>query len=387
MTETVMVLGSGYVGAGAIRSLQDALGHEADLTWVSEVDYHLVLHESHRCIQNPDVREHVTVPVDDIKAPNTTFLQARVTGIDCERRVVELEDDELAYDYLLVGLGSRTAFFEVDGLEEHAHTLNCLDDALGIHDALAQVADEATPEDPATVVVGGAGLTGIQVAGEVAEFRDEHDVPIEIRLIEGLEEIFPGHDESVQSALRSLLEERDVIITTGEFIGSVDEGTVHVGEDGSYDHDLLVWTGGIAGHKELADAAVEKHERNVRFETDPTFQTSDERVFALGDAALVEQGENDHAPPTAQAAWQAATVAGENVARAVRGQPLEEWRYSEKGTVVSVGDDAVAHDVYIVPFVSTFSGVLARTLKKIIAVRWIRNLTDTPTAMAAWSEM
>ena len=388
MTEKVVVLGSGYAGAGAVQSLQRSLdGDQAAVTWVSDVDYHLVLHESHRCIRDPDVREHVTIPVDDIKSPDVEFVQAKVTGIDCDRRVVELEDGELDYDYVLVGLGSQTAFFDIEGLEEHAHTLKCLDDALTIHDDLERALEDATPADPARVIVGGAGLSGIQVAGEVADFRDERDAPVEIRLVEGLDQIFPGNDESVQSALRSLLEKRDVTITTGEFIDGVDEETVTTAENGAYEYDVLVWTGGIAAHEEMHDAKLEKDERDLRFETDDRFQTSSERVFAVGDAALVEQGEDEHAPPTAQAAWQAATVAGRNVARAIEDRPLKEWTHKDKGTVISVGEDAVAHDVYIVPFVSTFGGLPARILKKMIAVRWIRDLTDTPTALSAWSKM
>jgi NADH dehydrogenase len=387
MSDQVVVLGSGYAGAGTVQSLEHSLGDEAEVTWVSDVDYHLVLHESHRCIRDPSVREHVTIPIEEVKSPGTRFVQGRVTGLDTERRVVELAEGELDYDYVLVGVGSRTAFFGIDGLREHAHTLKGLDDALAIHDDLERAANEATVDDPAQVIVGGAGLTGIQVAGEIAEFRDERDAPVEIRLIEGLDEVFPDNDPSVQSALRSLLEERDVEITTGEFIGSVDEQQAHIAENGHYDYDVLVWTGGISGCEELADCEVQKDDRNLRFEVDRTFQSSDERVFAIGDAALVEQGEDDHAPPTAQAAWQAAEVAGENIARAIRDQPLEEWRYKNKGTVVSVGEDAVAHDIFIVPFVSTFGGILAQTLKKTIAVRWIRDLTDTGTAMAAWSKM
>jgi NADH dehydrogenase, FAD-containing subunit len=387
MPDQVVVLGSGYAGAGAVQSLQRSLGGEAEVTWVSDVDYHLVLHESHRCIRDPSVREHVTIPVEDIKSSDVSFRQARVTGIDCERRVVELEDGELHYDYVLVGLGSETAFFDIDGLETHAHTLKSLDDALDIHDDLTAAVEAATPEDPAQVIVGGAGLTGIQVAGEIADFRDEEDPPVEIRLVEGLDEIFPGNDETVQSALRSLLEKRNVDISTGEFISAVDEEAVYVGDGRQYDYDLLVWAGGICCRDEVSDADIDKHEQDFRFETDRTFQTSNERVFAIGDTALIEQGDDEHAPPTAQAAWQAADVAGENLARAVRDQPLKEWRYKNKGTVVSVGKDAVAHGVYIVPFPPTFGGVPARILKKMIAVRWIRDLTDTPTALSAWPDM
>jgi len=386
MTAKVVVLGSGYAGAGAIQSLERSVDGETEITWVSDVDYHLVLHESHRCIRDPSVQEHVKIPIEDVKSPETEFVQATVEGIDTDDRVVELDDDTIEYDYLLVGIGSRTAFFGIDGLRTHAHTLKRLDDALSIHDDLQRAAREATETDPAQVVVGGAGLSGIQVAGEVAGFRDDRDAPIDIHLVEGLDEIFPGQDSSIQQALRSLLEERGVNIVTGEFIQQVDETTVYIGDDIEMEYDVLVWTGGITGRDAVRETELDKHERNYRLTTDQNFQTSNERVFAIGDTAMIEQ-DDEPTPPTAQAAWQAADVAGENIARALRGQPLKNWRYKDKGTAISVGEDAVAHDIYILPFISTFGGFPARTLKKVIATRWIRDLTDIGTAMKAWPEM
>ena len=186
MTDDVVVLGSGYAGAGAIKSLESELGRDTDITWISDVDYHLVLHESHRCIRDPAIQDKVTIPVEDIKSPSTRFVQGEVVDIDAEGRVITLADDSTVdFDYLLVAIGSRTAFFGIDGLEEHAHTLKSLDDALGIHEDVKKAAREASQSDPAQVVIGGAGLSGIQSAGEVAEFRDDHRAPIDIHLVEG----------------------------------------------------------------------------------------------------------------------------------------------------------------------------------------------------------
>ncbi len=388
MTEQVVVLGSGYAGAGAIRSLEDALGGEAAITWVSDTDYHLVLHESHRCISNPGVREKITIPVEEIKSPQTEFIHAPVESLDTDSRTIHLgTGDDIEYDYVLVGVGSRTAFFGIEGLEEHAHTLKGLDDVLGIHEDLKHATAHATSEDPAQVVIGGAGLSGIQTAGEVAEYRDDHSAPVDIHLIEGLDEVFPGNDPSIQGALRSRLEARDVDIRTGEFVGKVDGNTVYIGEDEELDYDVLVWTGGVTGPEALRTADLDRDERNHRLKAGRDFQTNDERVFAIGDAALIDQPDGDPAPPTAQAAWQAAEVVGANIAREIRGQPLKDWTYKNKGTVISVGEDAVAHDVFVVPFVDTFGGFPARTLKKAIAARWIAKVTGVDTAISAWPDM
>jgi len=386
MSESVVVLGSGYAGAGAVQSLESRLNGEADITWVSDVDYHLVLHESHRCIRNPSVREKITIPVEDIKSSSTTFRQGTVTGIDTDDRTVELADGEVDYDYLLVAIGSSTAFFGIQGLEEYAHTLKSLDDALGIHEAVAEAAQDATRDDPAQVIVGGAGLSGIQTAGEIAEYRDDNNAPIDIHLVEGLDRVFPNNDPQLQGALRKRLEEADIEIHTGEFIGEVDEERVYVGDDTEMAYDVLVWTGGITGRDCVADADIDKDERSHRLFAGRTFETDDERVLAIGDCALVDQPDDNPAPPTAQAAWQAAEVAGENLARRVRGQPLTEWTHKDKGTVVSVGEEAVAHDVVYFPL-TTFGGTPAKLLKKGIAARWIADIDGVGRAIDAWSDM
>ncbi len=388
MTAQVVVIGAGYAGAGTVKAFEDEIAEgEAELTWISEHDYHLVLHEVHRVIRNPQVESKVAIPIDDIKAPSTNFVRDRVTGIDTDERTVELRDGEaVEYDYLLVGLGSSTAFFGIDGLNEYALTLKSLDDAREIHEAIRAASEDATQSEPAQVLIGGAGLSGIQTAGEIAEYRDMHRAPLDIKLIEGLDEIFPGKDPEVQGALKKRLLNRDVEILTGDFISEVDEDAVHLGEDNELEYDVLVWTGGITGRNEVADAALDKDERSNRVFTESDFQTSDERVFAIGDAALIDQGNENVAPPTAQAAWTAAEVAGENLARAVRGAPLKSWKFKDKGTVISVGEEAVAHDVMGVP-VNTFGGPAAKTLKKAIACRWISDVTSLKRAAGAWGDM
>ncbi|SFR70924.1 NADH dehydrogenase [Halogeometricum rufum] len=396
MSTQVVVLGSGYAGTGAVKRLEEELGPDAELTWVSENDYHLVLHEVHRCIRDPSAESKVAIPIDDIKAPETEFVKGHVENVDVDERTVELEDGEVDYDYLLVCLGSATAFYGIDGLEEYSLELKSLDDAREIHSDVKAAAEDASQDDPAKVIVGGAGLSGIQTAGEIAEYRDEQRAPIDITLVEGLDEVFPGNDRELQGALRKRLEALDIDILTGEFISKVDEENVYLGggedeDPDELDYDVLIWTGGITGQKEVAEANVEKDERSNRIFTEPDFRTSDERVFAVGDSALVEQGTDSVAPPTAQAAWQAADVAGENVARAVKGQPLKTWTHEDRGTVVSVGDDAVAHAVKVpgvgkLP-INVFGGPAARSLKKGIAAKWIADVTDARHAIDAWESL
>lgn len=397
MADNVVVLGSGYAGSKAVKVLQKKLkGKDAELTWVSDKDYHLVLHESHRVIRNPDVQDNITISVDVIADDSTEFVQGTVVEIDTDERVVSLEDDSTVdYDYLLVCVGSKTAFFGIPGLEENALTLKSLDDALEIHEQVASAAEDATEDDPARVVIGGAGLSGIQSAGEVAEYRDIHDVPIEIYLVEGLDNVFPPGSPSLQNKLADMLTKRGVKIMTGDFIGEVDENTAYIGEqdDGGYkvelSYDVLLWTGGVTG-RDIDMDDIETDERSGRIETASDFSTNDERVFAIGDTALIDQNGNP-APPTAQSAWQAAEVAGVNIPRAMEGKPLKEWKYDDKGTLISIGEKAIAHDIKVPPGVKfpikTMGGFRGKFLKKFVAARWIADMSSWGRARKAWGDL
>lgn len=387
MSEEVVVLGSGYAGTSAVQTLEDELDERANVTWISDVDYHIMLHEVHRCIRDPSFRENIVIPVEEIKSPDTRFVQGKVVDVDTDGRTVEFAGEEsIDYDYLIVVLGSQTAFFGIDGLKDHAYSLKNLNDALKIHRAVDEAARKASWADPARIIIGGAGLSGIQVAGEITEFRDENGTPIEIRIIEGLDQIFPNNETSIQQRLRDELLDRNVHIHTGEFISEVDEDKILVGEDQSVEYDVLIWTGGITGLDVAESVDVKKDGRSNRLDVESTLQTDDERVFAAGDSALVDQTGENPAPPTARAAWRASTVAAENVARTIRGQSLRTWTYEDKGTVVSIGDSAVAHSVSMLP-VTTFGGPVAKVLKKTIAARWIATLTGAGRAVSAWSDL
>ncbi len=380
MTVQVVVLGAGYAGAGAISSLENELS-DARITWISDTDYHLVLHESHRVIRNPAIQEHVTIPVNEIKSPATRFVEGSVDDLDTDERVVSLDDGtEVDYDYVVVALGSDTAYYGIPGLDEHSLTLKSLDDALEIHESVKEAAREATREEPAQVAIGGAGLSGIQSAGEVAEFRDKHNAPIEITLVEALPEIMPGQDPELQGAVKKRLLDKEIEILTDDPITEADAETIQFDEGEPLKYDVFVWTGGITGRECLSGTNVEKEHNRVVCES--AFRTDDERVFAIGDSAIIDQGENP-APPTAQAAWQAAELVGENVARASEGRPLKTWTFTNKGTLISIGDEAVAHNVQGMP-INTFGWIGAETLKKAVAARWIKDVSSVGRAKRAW---
>lgn len=381
MADKIVVLGAGYAGVRAVKQLEVELADiDADLVWVSKTDYHLMLHEIHRVICDPNVQAHLKLPIEEIKSPATRFIKGEVVGLDTDAREITLADGSIVdYDYVLICLGSQTAFYGIKGLEEHALTLKSLDNALVIHEAINEAAQNASEHAPAQIVIGGAGFTGIQSAGEIAKFRDIHHLPIEIILVDASEEIHP--DPDMRAVLRDRLLERGIEILTDARITEIDESMVHFEGRPSRDYNRLLWAGGITGQDALTNTDLEnEHNRMI---TETTFETSDEHVFAVGDAALIEQDNKGVVPSTAEAAWEGAEVAGTNLARAFRGDSLETWSYTNEGMLVSIGSATVAHNVKSTP-ISTFSGPVARFLKKAISARWISSITSLRPAARAW---
>lgn len=382
MGESVVVLGSGYGGVKSVQTLEDSR-RDVDLTWVSDRDYHLVLHEVHRAVRDPSVGEKITIPVGELKSDRTDFVEGRVVGISNEDRRVHLRDGgDLDYDYLVVALGTETAFYGIPGVEEHSHTIKSLDRAVEINREVSLAAAEADSGEPARVVVGGAGLSGVQTAGEVAEYRDDNASPIEVVLVEALDDVMPNEDPRLRSLVKEKLNERRIRVLTGDPVAEVDGEAIHLEERGALKFDVFVWTGGITGPEELAKLDVGK-EHN-RLETGPDLRTSDERIFAVGDDAVVNLN-GSVAPPKAQAAWEGAEVAAENVIRAMEGRKAKKWRFRDKGTVVSIGEDAVA-DVKSLPG-GPFGSSPAALLKKLVGARWIASVTSWRRAMRSWNAL
>lgn len=384
MTDSVLVLGAGYAGTATVTRLQDLESDGLSVQWIDETTTHLVRHEVHRAVRRPSVGDDITLPLEDIATANTNVTRGTVVDVDTDKQLVSLEDGTtLDYDYLVVAIGSDPEYYGIDGLVEHAYSLSSLDDALAINEAIEDAMADAKPSDPAQVVVGGGGLSGIQTAGEIAAFRDEYDAPLEITLVEALRRIFPSGDDDLRAAIEANLDDVGVRVLTNDPIVEAEPNRVHFVEREPIPADVLVWTGGIRGQAAVGDGSLESN--NDRLLAGANFKTSDDRVFAVGDSALVETADGP-APPTAQAAIQAGDAVADNVVKEANGSSPTDWSYSDRGTLVSIGDRALANDVLGLP-TGVIGGSIARTLKKGVAATWIASVTSWTRALRSWKSL
>lgn len=331
----VAVLGAGYAGVTVTQRLERDLPDDVELLVVNNSPVHVIQHEIHRVIRRPEFADEITIELTDI-FDRAAIRTATVTNVDVEANTVTLDDGQLTYDYAAICLGAETAYYDLPGVSAFGTPLKSLADARTIREDFLNVVDTG-----GTVVVGGAGLSGIQVAGELAELAAVEDATdrIDIVVVEQMEEVAPGFPRRFQSAVRDELTARGVTIRTESPVHRATESTIEVADD-RIEYDQFVWTGGIKGPAALGGA---------RWRVPSTLRAGD-ATFVVGDAAEVTDRDGERVPATAQAAVRAGRTAATNLLRLVdydrQGgvfEPrLEAFGFEPRAWIVSVGNGAVA---------------------------------------------
>ena len=362
----VVVLGAGYAGVTLARRLETRLPEDVDLLVIEENGDHLVQHELHRIVRRPSFAEEIVLPLSEL-LERAEVRTAHVESIDHDAGRISLADGEqVEYDFAAVCLGADTNFYDLPGVEVYATPLKRIEDALAIREKFLDL----VAGDGSSVVVGGAGLSGIQVAGELAELAREEGVEdrITVELIEQRDAVAPTFPANFQRAVRTELEERGVVVRTGATVESATENEIRFVGAESLAYDQFVWTGGIRGPDALGRA---------RPQVRPTMRL-DDGTFVVGDAAAVVDIDGQAVPASAQSAVREARVVAENISQLVEHEReghglfeprLERFRFDSPGWLVSVGDGAVAQ---VGP--SVFTGTAAKALKTTVGAGYISSV-------------
>lgn len=331
----VAVLGAGYAGLSVARRLERDLPTDVELTVVNDAPEHLIQHELHRVIRRPGFADEITIDLREV-LDRASLRVTRVTDVDPAAQTVTLEDGSLEYDFAAVCLGAETDYHQLPGVAEYGTPLKRLDHAHRIRDDFLDIADVS-----GTVVVAGAGLSGVQVAGELAELAEEETATdrIDITLVEQLGAVAPGFPRRFQSAVRGELTTRGITVRTGVSVQRATDAVIEF-TDNHLAYDQFVWTGGIKGPAALG---------GDRWPVKSTLR-HDDATFVVGDAAEVTDRDGERVPATAQAAVREARTAATNISRLIEYEReggmfeprLDAFEFEPLAWIVSVGDGAVA---------------------------------------------
>lgn len=329
----IVVLGAGYGGLTCFLELQDHLPRGCDLVLVSSDRYHWFTTELHSYAAGSD-EDSVRIPLKRLVRPPGRLVQDYVTALHPAERQVELKvSGRLDYDLLVVALGSQPEYFGLPGVAENALTVGNAWSAARVRERVKELVGERR-ETPQVVVAGG-GLTGVELAGELA---DEYPGQLRVTILEAAKEIMAGFDPELVQVARGVLEDKGIRILTGNPIVAVDESVIRLRKGDEVAYDLLVWAGGVRGPAVLAGTGLELSPRG-RARVDPFLRSvSDDRIYVVGDAASftdVETGRE--VPPTGQAAVQMGRLAGGNILRRLRGGKEQPFTFRKRGQFASLG--------------------------------------------------
>ncbi len=351
----VVILGGGFGGLGAMRKLKKA---PVRVTLIDKNDYHSFLPLLYQVATDQLEPTEVGFPLEEMLQgrEDWKFQQAVVTEIDLERKTVSGEGlAPTSYDYLVIGLGATVNFFGTKGAAENAHSLYTMADAEKLKAHIFE-RFETAGKDPGAIddgaltfcVVGG-GATGVEVSGAIAELlrnevkEDFPDLPheeAEVHLYEMGPHLLGPFKPKLQEYAKQALEERGVEVHLGEGVIEIEPTRVHLKSGGVVKAHTLVWGAGITANPIGGQLGVELERGRVPVNADLSLEGHPE-VFVIGDVALITDTKTDtKLPQLGSVALQAGTHAGKNIAALVKGKKTEPFKYTDKGTMATIGRGA-----------------------------------------------
>lgn len=382
----IVILGAGYGGIVTAIRLQKELNYnEADVTLVNKHDYHYItthLHMPAAGTDNPEnARVNILKLIDEFKID---FVKSTVVQIRPQEKKVILEEGTLSYDYLVVGLGGEPETFGIPGLKEYAMNIRSINSVRFIREHIeyqfAKFKREPSRSDYLTFVVGGAGFTGIEFIGELADripqLCKEFDVDpshVKIYNVEAAPTALPGFDPELVEYAMEVLKNKGVTFKIATAIKECTPEGVVLATGEEIKSSTVIWTGGIRGNHMLDEAGFET--MRGRIKVDETLRApGHDNVYVLGDCSIVMNPEGRPYPPTAQISMQQAEVCASNLVAQIRGSELKKFEYKPKGTVASLGRGEAIGIVGS----KKIKGGTAAIMKKIIDMRYLYIIGGIP---------
>jgi NADH dehydrogenase len=346
----VVIIGCGFGGLWAAQALAHA---HAEVTVVDRTNHHLFTPLLYQVATAGLSAPAIAGPIRHILAPqrNTLVLMAEVTGVDPAAKTVRLEDGtELAYDYLVVASGSTNSYFGNDAWAPYAPGLKTLEDALEIRARMLLAYERAERETDAarraawlTFVVIGAGATGVELAGTLAEisrhtlrgeFRRFDPHKARVVLVEGGERVLPPYPADLSEKALVQLERLGVTVWLGKRVTGVDAEGVTMGPE-RIAAKTVIWAAGIASSP-LGRSLGVPLDRAGRVQVEPDLSVPGHpEIFVIGDLATVPG-----VPGIAPAAKQMGRLAGLNILNSIRGKGRKPFRYRDYGQLATIGRSA-----------------------------------------------
>ena len=366
----VVIVGGGFGGLSAAQNLKSDL---VDITLIDRRNYHLFQPLLYQVATGSLSPGEIASPLRGVlsRQKNARVWLGTVTDIDPDSKSVFLADgNTVPYDSLIVAAGSQTSYFGHNEWEEWAPGLKSIEEATTIRhkilyafEVAERISDPVQRRTWLTFVIVGAGPTGVELAGAIAEiarqtlkndFRSIHPEEAQIILLDAAPRVLMPFPEDLADKASRTLARLGVQVKCGAMVKNVDENGLTVDSEGHTDPiatKTVIWAGGITASplgKILASRTKAETDKGGRVKVRPDLTIPNyPDIYVAGDLASASDEKGKPLPGVAQVAMQGGRYAAKSILRRIKGQPeLPPFRYFDKGTLAVIGRAAAVANVF-----------------------------------------
>ena len=382
----IVVLGGGYAGVLTAKKLAKKFKKNKDvqITLIDKQSYHTMLTELHEVAAGRVDEESIRMDLKRIFAGrNVEVVLDEIKTIDFDQKVLVSDQQSYEYDYLVIGTGCKPTFFGIPGAE-HAHQLWSYTDAVNLREHIlnmfrqaALTADKQKRRELLTFVTVGAGFTGVEMAGELGEWKDElcrsfhiDRDEVSLYIVDFAPKVLPMYpDKLIKKAEKRLIKlGNELVMNSAVSEIHEDKVVLNKGEKVIQTH-TVIWAAGIEGSDIVDQASVEKAGRG-RIVTNGHLQAKDyEDVYVVGDNIFyIPEGEERPVPQMVENAEHSAPVVAHNIAVDINGGTHKTYKPTFHGSMVCIGSRYGVAQVGMPGMWFNLSGFFAMASKHLINI-------------------
>jgi NADH dehydrogenase len=395
----VVIIGCGFAGLFAAKALRRA---PVEVVVVDRTNHHLFQPLLYQVATGVLSEGDIAPPIRDVlrRQRNARVVLGNVIDIDLEKRDLTIDtlgqDEPLSYDSLIVATGASSSYFGHDEYAVHAPGMKTIDDALelrgrifGAFEVAELEADAAVRESWLTFAIVGAGPTGVELAGQIAElsrralgknFRSFDPALARIYLLDGLETVLPAFPARSRRRAQRTLENLGVELRLGTRVVGVDATGLDLDGGDRIEARTKVWAAGVQASplgRILADGAGASIDRAGRVAVNPDCSLPGHpEVFVVGDLMAL-----DNLPGLAEVAMQSGHHAARTIARALHDQPAKDFHYRDLGTMATIARFRAVATIGRLEI----SGVLAWLMWLVVHLAFLTGFKNRFSALANWT--
>ncbi|MDQ2741073.1 MAG: FAD-dependent oxidoreductase [Chloroflexota bacterium] len=378
----VVIAGAGYAGVRVASRLRSLLGESGEITVADRDASHQLIVRLPEIIGGTISPDQALIPYSRLFGNDVRLVQSEIVKLLPEGAALETAEGEYTGDFLVVALGSAPDYHEVPGAQEHAFPVRSVRDAERLRRRLEQVTGTG---ETVHVVIVGAGYTGTEVAGEIAEWgkrlQAEGGGGITVTVVAPETRLLVEADLRLGDAAERILRQKGVWFRLGTSVRRVEQAAIELDPEPSCPADVVVWAARArAAPPVLSGAETVGHEG--RIQVDPYLRSRRyDRVYLAGDVACAFDYVQDRVvAPSAQMAVREGNLVAENIAAEVRGRQVREFRPRRPGEALSLGGSGGVAEIGGV----ILTGRKALALKHAALARYLYQLGATGLLREYW---